>query len=102
MNRIILSTTLVLAATPFAMRGEDSTDDPNRFFFGPRFGMNFKADFQNNVNPGPEAGAANHTYNDGYVLVDSSGNAGGLTWNWGYQNASQYNPAGGNPPPLNG
>lgn len=95
MNRIILSTTLVLAATPFALRGEDATDDPNRFFFGPRFGMNIKADFRNNaayfgrVNPGPAAGGANHTYNDGYVLVDSSGNTGGRTWNWGYQNASQ-------------
>ncbi|MGA3285174.1 MAG: hypothetical protein ABSD57_12045 [Verrucomicrobiota bacterium] len=95
MNRIILSTTLALAATPFAMHGEDSTDNPNRFFFGPRFGMNFKADFRNNasyfnaVNPGPVAGGADHTYNDGYVLVDSSGNAGGLTWNWGYQNSSQ-------------
>ena len=101
MNRIILSTTLVLAATPLVIHGEDSTDNnPNRFFFGPRFGMNFKADFQNKasyfgpVNPGPATGGANHTYNDGYVLVDSSGNAGGLTWNWGYQNSSQYNPAG--------
>ena len=95
MNRIILSTTLVLGATPLVMHGQDSTDDPNRFFFGPRFGMNFKATFQNNssylgqVNPGPAAGGANHTYNDGHVLVDSSGNAGGRTWNWGYQNASQ-------------
>jgi hypothetical protein len=102
MKRIILSTTLALAATPFAMhgadpldKGADPLDNPNRFFLGPRFGMNFKADFHNNasyfkeVNPGPAAGGTDHTYNDGYVLVDSSGNAGGLTWNWGYQNSSQ-------------
>jgi hypothetical protein len=95
MNRIILSTTLALAATPFAVRGQDLPENLNRFSFGPTFGMNFKADFRNNasylntVNPGPAAGGANHTYDDGYVLVDSSGNAGGLTWNWGYQNASQ-------------
>ncbi len=96
MNRIILSTTIALAATtPFVMRGQDSTDNPNRFFFGPRFGLNIKADFRNNasyfgpVNPGPATGGANHTYNDGYVLLDSSGNAGGLTWNWGYQSSSQ-------------
>jgi hypothetical protein len=103
MNRIVLSTTLALAAvTPFAVhgadpldKGADSLDNPNRFFLGPRFGMNFKADFHNNasyfntVNPGLVAGGADHTYNDGYVLVDSSGNAGGLTWNWGYQNSSQ-------------
>ena len=96
MNRIVLSTTLTLAAvTPFAVRGQDLPDNLNRFSFGPTFGINFKADFNNNVNPGPAAGVANHTYNDGYVLVDSSGDAGGLTQNWGYQNASQYNEAHG-------
>ncbi len=92
MNRIILSSTLTLAtATPFALHGADFPDDPNRLSFGARFGFNFKADFSNNgaVNSGPAAGGVNHTYNDGYVLLDSSGNAGGLTWNWGYQNASQ-------------
>ena len=97
MNRIVLSTTLILAAaaTPFAMHGADFPDDANRLNFGARFGFNFKAAFHNNatlnpaVNPGPVTGGADHTYNDGYVLVDSSGNAGGLTWNWGYQNASQ-------------
>ena len=95
MNRIIISTTLVLAATPIGMQAQDATDNPNRFFFGPRFGMNFKASFQNNatylgqVDPGPATGGANHTYNDGYVLADSRGNGGGRTWNWGYQNASQ-------------
>jgi hypothetical protein len=92
MNRIVLSTTLTLAAaTPFAMHGADFPEDPNRLSFGARFGMNFKADFHNNapVNPGPLNTGADHTYNDGYVRVDSSGNAGGLTWNWGYQNSSQ-------------
>lgn len=45
--------------------------------------------------PGPSAGSAvNRTYSDGFVHVDSSGNAGGQTWNWGYQNASQI--SGGN------
>jgi hypothetical protein len=100
MNRIILSTTLTLAAaTPFAMHGADSPENPNRLSFGARFGFNFKADFHNNapvtppanpsVNPGLATGGADHTYDNGYVLVDSSGNTGGLTWNWGYQDASQ-------------
>jgi hypothetical protein len=98
MNRIILSTTLALAATPFAMRGQDLPDNPNRWSLGPRFGMNFKADFHNNaagnpgnpgVNPGPPTGGVDHNYNDGYVRVDSSGHADGLTWNWDYQNGSQ-------------
>lgn len=92
MNRIVLSTTLVLvAATPFALPGADFSENPNRLSLGARFGFNFKADFQNNatVNPGAAIPGVDHTYNDGYVLLDSSGNAGGLTWNWGYQNAAQ-------------
>jgi len=101
MNRIVLSTTLALAAaTPLAVRGQDSSDNLNRFSFGPTIGFNFKVEFYNsspclfNVNPGPPTGDANHNYDDGYVRVDSSGDAGGLTQNWGYQNASQYNAAG--------
>ena len=91
MNRILLSSTLALAAVPLAMSGADMPDNPNRLSFGARFGMNFKANFQNNapVNPGLAIGGVDHFYNDGYVLVDSSGNAGGRTWNWGYRNASQ-------------
>lgn len=92
MNRVVLSTTLALAAaTPFALFGADIPENPNRLSLGARFGMNFKADFRNSasVNPGPAASGADHIYSDGYVLLDSSGNAGGLTWNWGYQNASQ-------------
>src|SRR5436190_17264130 len=92
MNRILISTTLTLAAvTPLALPGADFPENPNRISLGARFGMNFKGDFHNNagVNPGPAAAGADHRYNDGYVLVDSSGNAGGMTWYWGYQNASQ-------------
>src|SRR5437868_6977375 len=96
MNRILFCATLGLAATPFAIRGGDAPEEPNRFSFGARFGMNFKASFKNTplaggttVNTGPATGGADHTYNDGYVRVDSSGNAGGVTWNWGYQNNSQ-------------
>jgi hypothetical protein len=99
MNRIVLSTTLTLAAaTPFALHGADFPENPNRLSFGARFGMNFKADFRNSafyfnaVNPGLAAGGADHTYDDGYVLVDSSGKTSGLTWNWGYQYASQAPP----------
>jgi len=92
MNQIGLSTALALAAfTPFITRGQDLSDNsnPNRFSFGPTFGINFKAHFDNNVNPGPATGDANHNYDDGYVRVDSSGDAAGFTQNWGYQNASQ-------------
>lgn len=43
----------------------------------------------------PATGGVDHIYDDGYNRVDSTGNAGSLTWFWGYQNAGQYNPAGG-------
>lgn len=99
MNRIVLSTTLTLAAaTPFAVQGADNsgTENPNRLSLGARIGLNFEAKFQNNnaagnlgANPGPATGGVNHNYDDGYVNVDSSGNAGGRTWNWGYDNGSQ-------------
>ena len=32
-----------------------------------------------------------YNYADGYVLTDISGNAGGQTWYWGYDNANQVN-----------
>jgi hypothetical protein len=98
MNRITLSTTLVLtAATPFALPGADGfgNENPNRFSLGPRIGLNIKAKFHHNAadnltaDPGPATGGVNHNYDDGYVNVDASGNAGGRTWNWGYENASQ-------------
>ena len=33
-------------------------------------------------------------YDNGYVHLDSSGNLGGLTWNWSYDDNAQYRPAG--------
>jgi hypothetical protein len=95
MNRTAFSATLTLVAvTPFGARGQDLPENLNRFSIGPTFAINIKADFYNNLSAGPAAGGANHNYDDGYVLVDSSGNAGGLTRNWGYQNASQFNAVG--------
>lgn len=91
MKRIFLTTLTLAIATPFALPGGEIPENPNRLSLGPQLGLNFKAKFRNStpVNPGPGVGGVNHFYNDGYVLLDSSGNAGGLTWNWGYQNAAQ-------------
>lgn len=48
------------------------------------------------ADPGPVGVAGqNHQYDDGYVRVDATGNAGGVTSFWGYQDASQYDPATG-------
>lgn len=91
MKQIILSITLtVAAAAPSTLFASDPSGDLNRFSLGARFGMNFKAKFNNpSPNPGPATGGADHFYDDGYNLLDSSGNEGGVTWNWGYQNESQ-------------
>ena len=95
MNRIIISSSLALAFAPFALRGADSMENPNRFSLGGTIGFNFKASFRKSpaapslINPGPAAGGADHAYDDGYVRVDSSNDLGGRTWNWGYQNGSQ-------------
>lgn len=70
----------------------------NRFGFSYRPGFNIKANFQNlglgASAPGPAVGGVTHTYDDGFVDVDSSGNFGNQTWFWGYANNSQI--AGGN------
>ncbi len=44
--------------------------------------------------PQPLGGGRDYNYDDGFVRVDSSGNLGGQTWNWGYENAAQVNPGG--------
>lgn len=66
--------------------------------YAPMIGLQTKfSGFGNFQNPFPvpaPAGATNYFYSDGFVQVDSTGNAGGLTSYWMYNNASQYNPAG--------
>lgn len=67
------------------------------FRLGAAVAVNVKADFSSGSQftvPGVNAGATgvggeNHVYDDGFVKVDVTGNGEGLTWNWGYQNASQ-------------
>ena len=96
MKKLFISLTLVLVAGLFAAKlvaADAPPDYSNWISAGPQFGLNVNVRFKNlgslNI-AGPAAGAGgNQTYDDGYVHVDSSGNAGGLTWNWGYQNASQ-------------
>jgi len=64
----------------------------NKIGLSYRMGMNITVDFQDLgglqlSDPGPATGSAyNRNYDNGYNRVDSSGNAGGLTWYWGYQN----------------
>jgi hypothetical protein len=74
----------------------EGRDWPRHFRVGALVGFHLKADFAMNgqfavagSNPGTPGGGQNHEYDDGYVRVDATGNYGGQTWNWGYQNSSQ-------------
>jgi hypothetical protein len=94
------SAVAIALATPFAARGQ-SDGDPEWNHFGVdfRLGLNIKAKFGNigasTSQPAPpSSGGVDHTYADGFVRIDSSGDRGGLTWNWGYENASQVNAQG--------
>lgn len=98
MKRIFLSISLVLTATATVAHGAQLPENLNRLSFGPRVGYNIKAEFSNNpasfssnpaTDPGLAVSGVDHEYDDGYVRVDSSGNAGGTTWNWGYEDNTQ-------------
>ncbi|HZF02075.1 MAG TPA: hypothetical protein VE344_09295 [Methylomirabilota bacterium] len=79
-------------------------DSTNRLTLSLRFGLNINAKFKG-VGTGlvPNSSGAGSTtpngdrynYTDGYVLNDSTGNAGGFSSYWGYNDAGQYN-AGAN------
>ena len=79
---------------------EPRNDWSRHFRVGALLGINIKAEFkmsgQFNVSgsqPGaPGQPGVDHIYDDGYVRVDETGNAQGLTSYWGYQSASQYDP----------
>src|ERR1017187_3392779 len=74
----------------------------NRITLSLRFGLNISGRFKGGTGPLsafalPVAGGRHtpqgdaYNYDNGYVLTDISGNAGGQSWYWGYDNASQVN-----------
>src|SRR5438876_3569793 len=91
------------------------TKSPDRYSLSLRMGLNIKADFKNlgsfpaqgHLVPIPGQGdvlqaanpygdaIGNRTYENGFVWVDSSGNAMGYSRYWGYDSSSQYNPGNG-------
>jgi hypothetical protein len=85
----------VLVTVPFSVRAQDDAGtDWNHFGLNFRAGLNIRATFSEPSTLAPSSALAagltlNHQYDDGFVKVDSSGNQGGQTWNWGYQHASQ-------------
>lgn len=77
------------------------TEDWSRHFrLGAQVALNLKADFKiggqfgvSGSNPGQaNTRGKERIFDDGYVRVDDTGNAGGYTTEWGYEHASQYDP----------
>jgi len=95
--------TSLLAGEPSAVEGITTTpSSPQRWRVGIGYAplLGLKAEFSglgnfgSNFAPQPLGGGQDYNYDDGYVHVDSSGNAGGQTWNWGYENDSQIDTSG--------
>jgi hypothetical protein len=70
-------------------------DETNRLTLSARFGFNISAHFKGlSTLPPPSATRKtprgdNYNYDDGYVLTDQTGNFGGQSWYWGYDNSAQ-------------
>jgi hypothetical protein len=89
---------LLVAAllVPFLAAAENDGDNvTNRLSLSGRIGFNIPVHFANLSSlPAPSfmrrtpRGDA-YNYDDGYVLTDISGNAGGQSWYWGYDNSAQ-------------
>jgi hypothetical protein len=67
----------------------------NRVTFSARLGFNISARFKGSAGNLPISASTRTTprgdlynYDDGYVLADTSGNFGGQTWYWGYDNSA--------------
>lgn len=86
------------AASSYAERGQWSFGAGYAPIVGLRTEFSGFGNFENPFPVPASAGGTNYFYTDGSVQVDSSGNLGGLTTFWEYNNASQYDPTafGGN------
>lgn len=86
---------ITLGVNPIVWAADNGTasENPNRFRASAQFLFNISARFYHQPtmsNPGdPTLSGIDRIYDNGYVRVDDSGNAGGMTWNWGfYDNSS--------------
>ena len=88
---------VILACCMPALADEDQAADTNylnRVTVSARFGFNMSAKFHGMPTlPQPTTTrftphGDRYNYDDGYVLKDISGNAGGQTWYWGYDNSA--------------
>jgi hypothetical protein len=104
-HHALLSVIPVLAATALAGPATEiitAAPDVSRWRVGAGYAhtLGIEADFsqlgafESPFSPKPLGGGINYNYDDGFVRVDSSDNAGNKTWNWSYENNAQYNDAG--------
>jgi len=96
MNTLLLKSGMVLAAVGVSVTGRaDGGDDFwGRFNLSYQAAFNLSAKFSGAGAYAPPGGPGSGTYDDGFVGVDGSHNAGGYTTYWGYNQASQI--SGGN------
>lgn len=76
---------------------QEDEESNNRLSLGPRVSLGVKVRFSQTATPLPSALAGtlnNIGYDNGYLGVDNFNNAGGKTYNFGYNSSAQYNPAG--------
>lgn len=87
----LLSIVLLSLLIPGFALAADEPARTSRLSFNPRVGFNVSAEFE-----GVGSGSSRRTtpngdpynYDNGYVLTDISGNQGGQTWYWGYDNSA--------------
>lgn len=92
----VLTSAALLALMPVAARSDEASaakHDPDSFSFSARAGFNISARFKNPGRMNFSSGrttpdGAKYNYDDGYVFQDSTGDEGGLTSNWGYDNSA--------------
>jgi hypothetical protein len=89
---VVLSASVAWAQTAVRLQPPPA-EYPNRIGLSYRMGLNITVDFKRLggfaplSDPGPDTGTAEERfYDDGYNRVDISGNQGGQTWFWGYEN----------------
>ena len=85
-----------IAACLCAAAAHAQQDETNRITMSARFGFNISARFKGfSTLPSPPSSnrktpsGDSYNYDNGYVLTDQSGNFGGQTWYWGYDNSAQ-------------
>lgn len=99
---IALTTSMALAGDPDLAKSIVTPDSASLWRVGAGYAqlLGLKTDltglgtFRSANTPQSLGGGIDRTYDNGYVRLDSSGNTGGLTWNWSYDDNAQYNPLG--------